>query len=98
MSKTQYWFPSSYVEECDFDESFSNDKSGSVLGSEQKGAIYLSGCTVYELVEGSNNRPFVFRVNPITGEFLDIACDTAEERRSWIEAIRECNRNHNELV
>lgn len=91
--KMQRWFPANYTEEV-LDAAGDQRRDSltgenSLLGAQQKGAFDVSDCVVQEIAGGVNDRLHVFRLHSANASPVEIACETEEEMKRWIDAIRE---------
>ncbi|GAV05052.1 hypothetical protein RvY_15239-2 [Ramazzottius varieornatus] len=92
--KKEGWFPANYVEDCQSNDSRRNSISNesALFGAEQLGSFELVGCSVQQVPSTFNNLA-TFRIQTMTSPNpVEIACDSEEEMKSWMEAIRECVR------
>ena len=98
--KNEKWFPSNYVEEITLDsrrDSLSD--TNTLFGAEQLGAFELSSCTIQELPPDAQAKSFAFRLlTPNRPTPIDIACESTEDLKSWLDAIKEVVRTSTALV
>ncbi|KAJ8016025.1 hypothetical protein DPEC_G00002850 [Dallia pectoralis] len=94
--KKQLWFPANYVEEIspsavetDRAQLTENSPLGDMLG----GSVDVPSCQIVVRPEGKGSRPFVFSLvtsaSPKPGQILDIAANTQEELKEWVQKIKE---------
>ncbi|XP_071504089.1 1-phosphatidylinositol 4,5-bisphosphate phosphodiesterase gamma-1-like [Diadema antillarum] len=86
--KRNMWFPSNYVEEVTNPPS-DQGQDATLLGSLQKGAIDITGCSVEMMLGVRTKQQYVFRIiSPTQRNPIDVAATDLPELEAWMGCIQ----------
>ncbi|XP_071784732.1 1-phosphatidylinositol 4,5-bisphosphate phosphodiesterase gamma-1-like isoform X2 [Asterias amurensis] len=84
--KKNMWFPCNYVEETQPNDAGSPEST--LLGTLQKGAIDIRGCSVETLPGSRTTHPNVFRITRLNHRpSIELAASSSEDLSDWIQMI-----------